>query len=519
MVGEPFPTRVGVRQGDPLSPLLFGLFIDRLEAFLQTTVSGCGVQVAGRLLQVLLFADDLVLMAETPQELQLLLDALCLFCRANGLTVNTRKTEVVVFNKQQGIPNAEFRYNGDKLIISDQFLYLGLLFDSAKGIVTAPDKLVSKGKRALWALVRRCYALGIERARMHDYLYQTLVQPIFNYGCELWGPMVTRTNDLTGIAGRSPTCKEVDGTALMFGRMSLGIKASGGYAGIGPLSHELGKPFPSVAIMWLRQAIRFWNRTRIKDQSELVKWALMENCLLANNGVTDCWTANFKNCVTDAQLPFSLDPACHINEHTMLSNTQLLWWQGAVLPRAAEDAIAAPDNNIIRGISDDSRGGFMKLTYYHWFCGGPPPVDRTRLFWYHLHEKWRLRAIARLRLGMLDLAIRRGRFNAVPRSERICTICEGHTTQQRSREDEFHTIFECPSLQGVRDDFPSLFTGVSGTHEQMMQLFNNPRPTLSQVEVGAFWYQLSSFISRLTATRDTIKSALEAASTDTNSDG
>ena len=65
----------------------------------------------------------------------------------------------------------------------------------------------------------------------------------------------------------------------------------------------------------------------------------------------------------------------------MLSNTQLLWWQGVVLPRAAEDAIA-PDNNIIRGISDaDSRGGFMKLTYYHWFCGGPPPVDRTRLFW------------------------------------------------------------------------------------------------------------------------------------------
>ena len=32
-------------------------------------------------------------------------------------------------------------------------------------------------------------------------------------------------------------------------------------------------------------------------------------------------------------------------------------------------------------------------------------------------------------------------------------------------------VFECPSLQGVRDDFPSLFAGLTGTHEQMMQLF------------------------------------------------
>lgn len=38
-LGEPFDTSIGVIHGYPLSPLLFGLFIDRVEAFLRSVRS------------------------------------------------------------------------------------------------------------------------------------------------------------------------------------------------------------------------------------------------------------------------------------------------------------------------------------------------------------------------------------------------------------------------------------------------------------------------------------------------
>ena len=57
----------GIKQGDPLSPLLFGLSIDELEQWLRERLPGASVQLGPKLLQMLLYADDLVLFAPTPR--------------------------------------------------------------------------------------------------------------------------------------------------------------------------------------------------------------------------------------------------------------------------------------------------------------------------------------------------------------------------------------------------------------------------------------------------------------------
>lgn len=55
------------------------------------------VQLGPQLLQVLLYADDLTLLASSPEELQAMLDALHEFSALNSLKVNVAKCSVVVF--------------------------------------------------------------------------------------------------------------------------------------------------------------------------------------------------------------------------------------------------------------------------------------------------------------------------------------------------------------------------------------------------------------------------------------
>jgi hypothetical protein len=87
---------VGLRQGEVLSPILFSLFIEDLETNLQCT-GNPGISLDQLSLFLLLFADDLVLLAETPDDLQESLDKLQEYCLKWGLSVNTSKTKTMVF--------------------------------------------------------------------------------------------------------------------------------------------------------------------------------------------------------------------------------------------------------------------------------------------------------------------------------------------------------------------------------------------------------------------------------------
>ena len=87
--------RVGVRQGCPLSPTLFGNFFDSLDAQLQAKSAAAGVECRGARVPGLFYADDVALLSPSAQGLQQLLDTMQSFCVTNGLTISIPKTEVV----------------------------------------------------------------------------------------------------------------------------------------------------------------------------------------------------------------------------------------------------------------------------------------------------------------------------------------------------------------------------------------------------------------------------------------
>ena len=97
---DDFPSGVGVEQGCPISPPLFGLYIDAVEDFICANVTNGGkVKLHGTPVPLLLCADDVVFLASSQSELQQLLDIFKDFCTTNELTVNMDKTEVLVFSR------------------------------------------------------------------------------------------------------------------------------------------------------------------------------------------------------------------------------------------------------------------------------------------------------------------------------------------------------------------------------------------------------------------------------------
>ena len=97
-----FECSIGVKQGCPISPLLFSLYLDELETLLEeaSEETDCP-RLAELLIAILLFADDIALFSYSSKGLQRQLDILQSFCAERGLKVNVQKTKTMVFEHQK----------------------------------------------------------------------------------------------------------------------------------------------------------------------------------------------------------------------------------------------------------------------------------------------------------------------------------------------------------------------------------------------------------------------------------
>ena len=87
-----------VLQGESLSPTLFTVYINELESRMNA-IEGMGVNINGVKVSFLMYADDLVLLSQTEDELQRGINELHSFCKENDLTVNTSKSKLMYVSK------------------------------------------------------------------------------------------------------------------------------------------------------------------------------------------------------------------------------------------------------------------------------------------------------------------------------------------------------------------------------------------------------------------------------------
>ena len=109
-----FPVKQGLKQGCGLSPALFSIYINDLAA--EINALHCGIKFDNNEVSILLYADDVVLISESEDDLQNMLNTLNNWCNKWRLAVNESKTKIVHFrNKNQLRSNFIFQC-GEKVI-------------------------------------------------------------------------------------------------------------------------------------------------------------------------------------------------------------------------------------------------------------------------------------------------------------------------------------------------------------------------------------------------------------------
>ena len=126
---DTFPIGKGVRQGCILSPHLFSLYTESVKR--EAEIQDLGYNIGGRNISNARYADDTALIAQSPMEMQQLLDKVNAAGAQRLLKLNVKKTKLMTIGD---VPDdITIRVNNDPVEKVKQFKYLG-----SQRMVTAP---------------------------------------------------------------------------------------------------------------------------------------------------------------------------------------------------------------------------------------------------------------------------------------------------------------------------------------------------------------------------------------------
>lgn len=184
--GVKFCSHRGLKQGCPLSPLLFALYIADLDRTLELNQLG-GVLVGRKKIFCLAFADDIIIMAYSAAELKDMIKALQRFANKRQLVINADKSKVMVFSKGSRCSGVNWRVGVQEFEEVDQFQYLGVTLQR-NGEFTRHHETVARNanKRTteVWSLAERLFPNSFA-TRMQ--MFKSLVVPIIMYAAEVTG--------------------------------------------------------------------------------------------------------------------------------------------------------------------------------------------------------------------------------------------------------------------------------------------------------------------------------------------
>ena len=178
-------TRKGVLQGDTLAPYLFIICLDYVLRTSIDKIRENGFELTKRrskrypakTITDADYADDLALLANTPNQAETLLHSLERAAAGIGLHVNANKTEYMCYNQTGNIATLD----GASLKLVDKFTYLG-------SSVSSTEKDIDTRLTKAWTAIDRLSIIWKSDLtdKMKRSFFQAAVVSILLYGCTTW---------------------------------------------------------------------------------------------------------------------------------------------------------------------------------------------------------------------------------------------------------------------------------------------------------------------------------------------
>ena len=191
---ETFPIGKGVRQGCMLSPHLLSIYTE--HDMREAEIQDLGYTIGGRDISNARYADDTALIAQSPMEMQQLLDKVNAAGAQRLLKLNVKKTKRMTIGDMPD--DITIRVNNDTVDKVKQFKYIGSL--------TSTDGDCSKDANARIAMAKRrmCELTTLWKVRsipvaLKMRLVKTLVWTVLSYGAEAWTVKVRDEGKITSM--------------------------------------------------------------------------------------------------------------------------------------------------------------------------------------------------------------------------------------------------------------------------------------------------------------------------------
>ena len=438
-------TFCGVRQGCPLSPLLFGLFIEQIHFELQSRARGQGTVVNDEDLGDLTYADDIALLSVSERGLQVLCNILGIKSLELGMKVNSLKSEVVVFRPARAQEaRANITVCGNPIEVKDGFKYLGLCVHESTWFSKAADMTCLAAEKAMWALLSKFEGLKIKCIKVKLMLFGSLVGSVGDYGCQVWGVDFLRFESEAHIFN-NPLQK----LTLRFLRLISGAHTT---VHRWRLLKEFG--IRPCQVRWACLCARWWQQCTSLEAPALTKNTMIASINLFCQGNDKCWVSKFLTCMSRLGLiaGLSLSTLRDVHVHTIM---RLRFEESRIITAFDEQY-----ERLWPKVDIDPRGaasrGLTLAKYYKWFDSGSTHLE------FSAPESY-IRCLFKFRLGSLPLKCYDRTLG--DRMQRHCTLCH-----QNMVEDEYHVVFECDVYDSLRRQarWRELFDEAQGDLKKLM---------------------------------------------------
>ena len=390
-----FPVSSGVRQGDSSSPTIFAFFINDLISGLHNL--NMGVTFGENKLCCLTYADDVLLLAESENDMQELLNFVNDWCRKWRLIINLSKSNAMHFrNKGKRRSNFDFKVGNETIDYASVYRYLGVHLNEHMDFKIIAETLAKAGGRALGAVISKIQSYKDVGFNTYSNLYNSCVVPVLDYCSGVWGFKGFGKIDM------------IQNRAI---RYFMGVHR---FTPILAITGDMGWVV-STNRRWAN-VLRLWNRLVNMNETRLTRKVFDYDYSMAGG---KNWCSDVKTILTKVDLLAEFYNKTSVDlknvENKLLENHKIDW------------------SNKLQTVS--------KLRTYREFKS----EYTTEKYLLANMTKLEKSHFAQFRCGILPLRVETGRYSGLSVHERTCTICTSNAT-----EDEIHFLFNCSCYQDLR---------------------------------------------------------------------